>query len=96
MRITPLADLQREQLTASYHLYLCISSTLLDPSPSIVQGLNLLKAAHAGLWLVCAWLLEITFIRDAGMYVRVCVSVCLLPRLLITSDVIWFMHLMIR
>jgi len=50
-----------------------------------------LNKAHAGLWPVRAWFLEITFVRDVCMRVCVCVCVCVCPppRLLITSGLIW-------
>ena len=43
-----------------------------------------LNQVHAGLWPVHAWFLRIVSVR---MYV--CVFVCLPPRLLITSGVMW-------
>ena len=37
----------------------------------------------------CAWFLKIDRVRIVGLRVRVCACVCLHPRLLITSGVIW-------
>ena len=43
-----------------------------------------LNQARAGLWPPRAWFLRIASIRE-----RVCVCLCLPPRLLITSGVMW-------
>ena len=40
-----------------------------------------LNQVCTGLWLACAWFLEIAFVRDIGMRVcmHVCVRVCVCP-----------------
>ena len=48
----------------------------------------LLNQAHTGHRSAHVWFIEIDFVRDM-CNVCVCVSVCLPPRLLITSGVIW-------
>ena len=51
----------------------------------LIATTRFLNQAHAGLWPVSTWFLETNLVCD----VCVCVSVCLPPRLVITSGVIW-------
>ena len=52
-----------------------------------------LNQVHAGLWPVCAWFLKIVFVgMSLCVCVYVCMCMCVLPRLLITSGVIWTPH----
>ena len=52
---------------------------------------NILSQVCAGLWPTHNCFLEIAFVCDVSMLVRlcICVFVCPPPRLLITSGVIW-------
>ena len=48
-----------------------------------------LNQARAGHRPVCTWFLKIDPVRIVGMHVCLCMRVCLRPRLLITSGVMW-------
>ena len=54
---------------------------------NIIIKNSLLNQARTGLWPARDWFLEIAFVRDVSMLA--CMCVCLPPRLLITSGVIW-------
>ena len=53
----------------------------------IDELVKLLNQVRVGLWPACAWFLKIDPVRIVSM--RVCGFVCLRPRLLITSGVMW-------